>query len=94
LVDSVQISNITTVSDLQVTDDGKLLVASAEGGTGSGLFVYDLTSPTNPSQVGSYAVSSGLHTVTLGTVAGRLYAFAARNSDPALMIFDVTDLIP
>ena len=95
LVDSVQINNINTVSDLQVSDDGTLLVASAEGGSGGGLYVFDVTDPVNPSPAGSYAVSTGLHTVTLGTVAGRLYAFGAKNPlGAALMIFDVTDLLP
>jgi hypothetical protein len=37
-------------------------------------------------------VATGLHTATFGSIAGRRYVFAARNpSDPALMIYDVTD---
>jgi len=94
LVDSVIVPNVGTVSDVQVSDDGKLLVVSAEGVAG-GLYVYDLTDPARPVQLGAHHVATGLHTVTLSVIGARLYAFGARNpGGAALMIFDLTELVP
>jgi hypothetical protein len=95
LVDSVIVAGVAAVSDVQVSDDGKLLVLSAEGSANGGLYVYDLTDPAHPAPLGSHAVPTGLHTVTFSEIGGRLYAFGAKNpSGAALMIFDLTDLIP
>ncbi|MEZ4411896.1 MAG: Ig-like domain-containing protein [Gemmatimonadales bacterium] len=96
LVDSVITSGITTVSDVQVSADGKLLVFSAENGPNAGLHVYSLAaSPSQPVFLASYLVSQGLHTATVATIAGQTYVFAARNpASPALLIFDITSLAP
>lgn len=100
LVGSVTVPGIGTVSDVQVTDDGQLLVLSGERGPGGGIFLYSLSNPAAPSFLGSALVgNAGVHTVTLSTINGRLYAFAARNpslpqvaaNDPALLIYDITD---
>jgi LVIVD repeat-containing protein len=97
---SVTVAGIGTVSDLQVSDDGQLLVASGERGSNGGIFVYGLTDPAQPSLVGSALVGpAGVHTVTLSAIGGRLYAFAARNpgpttsaaDDPALVIYDLSN---
>lgn len=86
------IPGITTVSDVQVSDDGELLGLSAEGGTEAGLFLYGLADPEAPEPLGHVAVGTGIHTVTLAEIGGRRYAFCARNpADPALLIYDVTD---
>lgn len=99
LVRSVTVPGIGTVSDLQVSEDGRLLVLSGELGTNGGIFLYSLSDPAAPSFLGSALVGeAGVHTVTLSTINGRLYAFAARNpgfrpnaaDDPALLIYDVT----
>lgn len=96
LVDSVITSGITTVSDVQVSADGKLLVFSAENGPNAGLHVYSLVpSPSRPVFLARYLVSQGLHTATVETIAGRTYVFAARNpANPALLTFEITSLIP
>jgi hypothetical protein len=96
LVDSVITSGITTVSDVQVSTDGKLLVFSAENGPRAGLHVYSIAaSPSQPVFLAQYLVPQGLHTATVETTGGRTYVFAARNpSSPALMTFDITSLIP
>jgi hypothetical protein len=96
LVDSVITSGITTVSDVQVSADGKLLVFSAENGPNAGLAVYSLAgSPSQPVFLARYLVSQGLHTATVETIGGQTYVFAARNpANPALMIFDITSLVP
>jgi hypothetical protein len=100
LVRAVTVPDIGTVSDVQVSEDGQLLVLSGERGPDGGIFLYSLSNPAAPSFLGSALVGeAGVHTVTLSTINGRLYAFAARNpgfseeaaEDPALLIYDVTD---
>jgi hypothetical protein len=91
LVDSLKVPAINTVSDVQVSDDGALLVFSAERGTNAGLYVYDLTDPRTPTFRDSVLVADGLHTATLADIDGHRYVFAARNpKDPALIIYDIT----
>ena len=91
LVDSVITPGITTVSDVQVSDDGAVLVFSAEGSPGYGLYVFDLTNPEKPRAVGRSAALS-LHTATIAEINGRRYVFAAKNpSSPAMIVFDITD---
>ncbi|HTO72479.1 MAG TPA: hypothetical protein VMJ30_01610 [Gemmatimonadales bacterium] len=91
--DSIVINGTTTLSDLQVSDDGKWLVASTEGGSLDGLYVYDLTDPAHPAFVARYLVDTGLHTSQLATINGKLYAFTAKNpANPALVIFDLSQL--
>jgi hypothetical protein len=100
LVGSITIPDIGTVSDVQVSDDGQILVLSGEQGPKGGIFLYGLSNPAAPAFLGSALVGeAGVHTVTLSTINGRRYAFAARNpgfsqnaaDDPALLIYDVTD---
>ena len=73
-------------------------MATAENGPWGGLYVFSLADPVRPSLVGRARVPSGLHTVKIGEIAGRKYAFAARNVSntltSALMIFDITALAP
>ena len=98
LADSLVIAGIGTVSDVKGTEDGKLLVATAENGAWGGLYVFSLADPVRPALVGRVRVQSGLHTVKIGEIGGRKYAFAARNFrsnlTSALMIFDITALAP
>jgi hypothetical protein len=92
LVDSVAIAGVATVSDLQVSEDGTVLVVSTERGATAGLYVYDLTDPRRPALTGTSLVAQGLHTATVADIAGHRYVFAAKNpSDPALMVYDITD---
>ena len=100
LVGSVTVPSIGTVSDVQVSDDGQLLVLSGERGDDGGIYTFSLGDPANPTPLGSTSVGErGVHTVTLSTINGRTYAFAAMNpgfsgdkteDKPALMIYDVT----
>lgn len=92
LADSIIVPAIGTVSDVEVSADGAVLMFSAEQGTNEGLYLYDLTDPAVPAFLDSVHVPAGLHTATFGEIAGRRYAFTAKNPpDPALEIFDVTD---
>jgi hypothetical protein len=99
LAGSVTVPDIGTVSDVQVSDDGQLLVLSGERGNEGGIYAYSLSDPAHPVFLDSALVGSpGVHTVTLGTISGHSYAFAARNPGfggrpddrPALVIYDVT----
>jgi hypothetical protein len=92
LVDSLKVPDIFTVSDIEVSDDGQLLLFSTEGGNNAGIFLYDLTDPRRPAFLDSALVSTGIHTATFGTIADRRYVFSAKDpTDPAWLIWDVTD---
>ncbi len=94
LADSIVTSGISTVSDVEVSADGRLLMFSAEGGINAGLHFYSLVAnPERPVRLASFQVQTGVHTATFATIGGRLYAFAAKDpSSPALLILDVTAL--
>ncbi len=91
-IGSVSMPNINTVSDVQVSSDGAVLLFSGEGGPNGGIYLYDLTDPVHPAFLDSALANGGVHTATFGEIGGRRYVFAARNPpDPALLIYDVTD---
>jgi hypothetical protein len=93
LVDSIVTTDIATVSDVEVSDDGKLLMFSTENGPNSGFWFYRLSDPAHPTFVGKYLVSSGVHTATFARIGGKLYAFGAKDpSGAALIILDVSSL--
>jgi hypothetical protein len=94
LVDSIKTSGINTVSDVQVSDDGQILMFTTETNPGSGLHLYSLTDPANPVFLDQEPAPGGLHTATLAEINGRQYAFGSRNpsaEEPALVIYDITD---
>lgn len=85
----------STVSDVEVSQDGSLLVATMEQGAAAGFMAFSLADPATPSAVGGRVVSAGLHTGTLAYIGGRVYLFAARNPpEPALEVYDLTALLP
>jgi hypothetical protein len=91
-VGSVTVPDIRTVSDVEVSGDGAVLLFSGEGGQNGGIYLYDLTDPVHPAFLDSALADGGVHTATFGEIAERRYVFAARNPpDPALLIYDVTD---
>ena len=92
LVDSIVLPDVGTVSDVEVSGDGTVLMLTAELGLRGGLYLYDLADPVKPALLDSVHVAQGLHTATFGEIRGRRYAFAARNpAESALLIYDVTD---
>ena len=78
LVDSIVVTSgaVTagTISDIEVSSDGKLLVFSVENGNNgaiNGVYVYGLADPRRPNFLGHYAVSTGVHTASLATIGGK-----------------------
>ena len=75
----VSIPDVGTVSDVEVSGDGALLLATTENGAQDGLYLFSLADPANPALVGYEPVAAGLHTGTFAEIGGERYAFAAKN---------------
>lgn len=94
LVDSVIVAGATTVGDVQVSDDGKLLVVPTEKSAGS-IAVYDLTNPIKPTLLSQFRnddLATGVHTAAIERVNGKLYAFLAVDRTPSrLVIIDLSN---
>ena len=97
-VRAVALAGVGTVSDVEVSADGQLLLATAESGPNDGLYIYSLADPAQPALLDSELNPTGLHTGTFATIAGKRYVFAATNpsspvqpTSPALAIYDVSD---
>ncbi|MBL0169478.1 MAG: hypothetical protein IPP90_01955 [Gemmatimonadaceae bacterium] len=84
LVDSLIVANASTLGDVQVSDDGSLLVAAIESNPNGGLAVYQLDSPRSARllvRTTGGELQYGVHTAEIARVNGVLYAFCA--IDPA-----------
>jgi hypothetical protein len=97
LVDSVIVPNATTLGDVQVSDDGQLLVVATEFSPGS-IMIYSLANPTKPQLITRYTsalTDPGVHTAEVQRVGGKLYAFLSvdpTGSSPArLVIVDLSN---
>jgi hypothetical protein len=94
LVDSIIVEGATTLGDVQVSDDGRLLVVATEPSPGS-IVIYDLVDPARPRQISRFSNNNtrpGVHTAEVARVNGRLYAFLSVDPSPAqLVIVDLGD---
>jgi hypothetical protein len=94
LVDSLLVENATTLGDIQVSDDGRLLVVATERQNGS-IVIYSLTNPLKPTRITRYQTpntTNGVHTAEVARVNGRLYAFLSIDTPSArLVIVDLSD---
>jgi len=94
LADSLIVENATTLGDIQVSDDGKLLVVATERQNGS-IVIYGLTDPLEPTRITRYQTANttdGVHTAEVARVNGTLYAFLSVDPpNPRLVIADLTD---
>lgn len=97
LRDTIIVAGATTLGDVQISDDGSLLVVATERSGGS-IVLFDRTNPAKLVEVSRHstpATSAGVHTVKLGRVNGRHYAFLSidpGSTKPAqLVIVDITD---
>ena len=97
LVDSLIVSDATTLGDIQATDDNKLLIVATEFSPGS-IVVYDLANPLKPQLVSRFTntnTAPGVHTAEVQRVNGKNYAFLC--IDPGggqlakLVIVDLSD---
>lgn len=99
LLDSLIVPNAATTGDVQISDDGGLLVVAIEFGSDDGIAIYNRAStPQKPTLIRRFtteATRQGVHTVKLARVNGRHYAFLSldpRGGLPAkLSIVDITD---
>lgn len=99
LVDSVIVSDATTIGDVQVTSDGKYMVVATELAPGS-IVIYDLANPRKPVQIARFQnadTDPGVHTAEIQPVNGKLYGFLSidprsSTSTPAkLVIVDLSN---
>ena len=97
LVDSVIVANAGTTGDVQVSDDGKLLVVAIESNPNGGLAIYSLDTPRSPRllvRTTGGELQYGVHTAEVARVNGVLYAFCsidpANNVLARLVIVDLT----
>jgi hypothetical protein len=84
LVDSLIVANAGTLGDVQVSDDGTLLVAGIEPSPNGGLAIYALDTPRSArllARTTGGELQFGVHTAEIARVNGVLYAFCA--VDPA-----------
>lgn len=94
MVDSLIVELATTLGDIQVSDDGKLLVVATERSNGS-IVIYDLANPIKPARLTRFQTANtanGVHTAEVARVNGTLYAFLSIDPPtPRLVIVDLTD---
>jgi len=84
LVDSIIVANAGTLGDVQVSDDGTLLVAGIEPTPNGGLAIYAMDTPRTArllARTTGGELQYGVHTAELARVNGVLYAFCS--VDPA-----------
>src|SRR3954462_12638588 len=77
LRDSLVVPNAVTLGDVEVSDDGRILVVATEFSPGS-IMIYDLTDPIKPVLITRYTsalTDPGVHTAEVERVNGRQYAF-------------------
>jgi hypothetical protein len=98
LHDSVIINVATTLGDVQISDDGALLVVATEGFPQGSLVIFDRSEPGQPRLLARHHTDNtrnGVHTVKLGRVAGTLHAFLSVNPTSTergrLVILDLSD---
>lgn len=98
LVDSVIVADATTTGDIQVSDDGSLLLVAIEPNPNGGVAIFSLVDSRKPQllvRTRGGELRFGVHTAELARVNGVLYAFCA--VDPAsgvparLVVLDLTD---
>jgi hypothetical protein len=87
LLDSVIVSDATTLGDVQVTADGAYLVVATETVPGS-IVIFDLSNPAKPVQIARFHNSDtdpGVHTAEVQVVNGKLYGFLSIDPRNAIL---------
>ena len=95
LVDTVLVEDAATLGDVQISDDGALLLVAVEPSPVGAVVLYDLADPRRPQRLTRYASAStatGVHTAKLARVNGTLHAFLAVDPSPSrLVVLDLSD---
>lgn len=98
LSDSLIMPGSVTTSDVQISDDGKLLAISTEAsgvGSNHGFALFDRTAtPGKPTLIARYnspATNPGVHTLKFARINGRHYLFLQIDPPAALVIVDITN---
>ena len=98
LVDSLIILDAGTTGDVQISEDGLVLVVANEYNPNGAITLFDRTTPARPmllSRFTSPEIARGVHTVKLGTINSRQYAFLSINPSGSagarLVIVEITD---
>jgi hypothetical protein len=89
LVDSLIVQDAATLGDVQISDDGGILVVAIEHNPVGSLAIYDRQNPTKPTLLARYQTPNttrGVHTVKLSRIGGTLYAFLNVNPTPAHVV--------
>jgi hypothetical protein len=84
LVDSVIVASATTTGDVQVSDDGSIMLVAIESNPNGGVAIYSMANPRAPqllTRTTGGELQYGVHTAELARVNGVLYAFCS--VDPA-----------
>ncbi len=93
-------AGFTTVSDVRMSADDRMLVFSAEYGPNAGIYFYSLVAdPGHPAFIAYWPMvtnnQNGIHTVTISDIGGKRYVFAAEDPPtPAMLVLDVTAISP
>ncbi len=97
LVDSVIVANATTTGDVQLSDDGSIMLVAIESNPNGGVAIYSMANPRAPqllTRTTGGEMQYGVHTAELARVNGVLYAFGAidpANGVPArLVVLDLS----
>jgi len=97
LVDSVIVANATTTGDVQVSDDGLIMLVAIEANPNGGVAIYSMANPRAPQLITRTTggeMQYGVHTAELARVNGVLYAFCSidpANGVPArLVVLDLS----
>jgi hypothetical protein len=94
LADSLFLDDASTLGDVQISDDGRLLMVATEFAPGS-VVLYDLANPRRPQLVSRFTSAStmaGVHTAKFGRVGETLYAFLAVDPSPSrLVVLDLSN---
>ena len=97
LVGSVLVEEASTTGDVQVSDDGRLLVVATEFAPGS-IVIYDLADPRRPELLARFSSANtrpGVHTAAVARVNGTQHAFLsvdpASNFPARLVIVDLSN---
>ena len=87
LLQSVIVANATTTGDVQVSDDGSIMLVAIEANPNGGVAIYSLADPRDPQLITRTTGGEllyGVHTAELARVNGVLYAFCAVNQSSGI----------